>query len=360
MGPVMANVPSIGFWFPRAASDHDSLQRLMLTGRSILSGCVRRAMESDPFRALANDAIDRHWPTEAEVPDVLAPVARIFADTAAAAVVGESLWNELREPCLDLLRAIHDGIDVTRATLASTPLHRLMPEFRATREIEGPLRAAIDRHRTSPEAVGLHHLLHDPELSVHPDDQAWMLLFLLWNATIYPGSYGAWTFADVVTHVPWAEQVLAEPASRREQRWAHAFLETTRLWPVGSLVRSLSEPVTLNSGGCEYALKAGQVVGVFPWERNRQSTRWSEADRWLPDRWQESPPREGLFGLGEFRCVAEAFNERLFGCVLDAIFDRFIFLPQAPLPERHCRVHLTYPDRPWPALVRVNTRGASD
>lgn len=357
MGPVMANVPSIGFWFPRAASDHDSLQQLMLTGRSILSGCVRRAMERDAFRSLAHAAIDRSWPSTPEVPDVLEPVARIFADTAAAAIMGEALWNELRAPCLDLLRDIHDGIDVTRATLASTPISRFMPEYRATREIEAPLRDIIARHVRSAESVGLHHLLKDPELPVQPDDQPWMLLFLLWNATIYPGSYGAWTFADIVTHERWACTVMAETAPRREQRWAHAFLETTRLWPVGSLVRSLREPVTIESGGCAYALQAGQVVGVFPWERNRQPERWPEAERWLPDRWLETPGREGLFGLGEFRCVAEAFNERLFGCVLDAIFERFTIEPLAPLPERRCRVHLTYPEHPWPA--RLGARAPS-
>ena len=357
MGPVMANVPSIGFWFPRAASDHDSLQQLMLTGRSILSGCVRRAMEDDPFRSLAHAAIDRSWPSATEVPDVLEPVARIFADTAAAAIMGEALWNELREPCLNLLRDIHDGIDVTRATLASTPLSRFMPEYKATREIEAPLRDVIARHAQSPEAVGLHHLLKDPELPVQADDQPWMLLFLLWNATIYPGSYGAWTFADVVTHSLWARTVLSETASRREQRWAHAFLETTRLWPVGSLVRSLREPVTIQSGGCDYALQAGQVVGVFPWERNRQPERWPNAQTWQPDRWLGAPGREGLFGLGEFRCVAEAFNERLFGCVLDAIFERFTIEPIAPLPERRCRVHLIYPEQPWPA--RLHPRAGS-
>lgn len=357
MGPVMGNVPSIGFWFARARNDSESLQALLLMGRSIIAHAVDRALADDRFARLADEAIDRHLGTEGEVECALDPVSRVFADVAAAAVVGESLWDELRDPCLRLLRDIHDGTDVVRATLSVTPAHRWMREYVATRAIAAPLQAAIARH---PGGTGpLDALLYDDAHPLEPADRAWMLLYVLWNATIYPGSYGAWTFADVITHPEFLQAGLNGDRVAREQAWARAFLETTRMWPVGSLVRALAADVEIESGGCTYALKAGQVLGVFPWERNRQPERYADPLTWRPDRWQHHLPRSGLFGRGAYGCVAVTFNERLFGAVIDGLVTRYSFEPLAALPARRCRVHLTYPDSPWPMRVSRYAKGVT-
>ena len=354
MGPVMGNVPTIGFWFPRGQQDHDSLQTLLLRGREIIASLVRAAMANDHIDACAAGAVDRHLsPRQGDIDDLFSPVAALFSDAAASALVGDKLWGALRDPCLALLRDIHDGIDIPRATLAVTPFYIFMREYRATRAIEGPLRAVIAAHRQDGRFPVLDQIFTDRQGPIAPEDEAWMLLYVLWNATIYPGSYGAWTFADALTQSEWHAGVRGLSTAARRRAYERAFLETTRMWPIGSLVRALAEDVTLESGGCPHTLKKGQVVGVFPWGRNHDPARFPDPDQWKPDRWLQDASPHGLFGRGAFGCVAVSFNCRLFGATLDTMFTKFRFTPGSAPPPRRCRVHLTYPDTPWPGAMAV-------
>ena len=186
-----------------------------------------------------------------------------------------------------------------------------------------------------------------------------MLLYVLWNATIYPGSYGAWAYADVWQHPEWHQRVLAlQSPTERQARYADAFQETVRLWPVASLVRALSEPVEVTSNGCVYSVGPGDVLGVFPWSRNRDPDRHSEPERWDADRWTRHESSEGLFGRGAFGCVAVRFNQLLFGEVLDGLFQRFDYQTSQALPDRRCRVHLTYPREAWSGRLVTRQDGS--
>ena len=245
----------------------------------------------------------RHLPSDGPVDDVFAPISALFSDVAAEWTVGTELWSALRTPCLSLLRDIHEGIDIPRATLAVTPARPFMKEFKATRAIEAPLREVIARHQATGCFPVLDRILTGPSGPLPTEDQAWMLLYVLWNATIYPGSYGAWAYADVWQHPEWHQGVLAlQSATERQARYADAFQETVRLWPVASLVRALSEPVEVMSNGCTYSVGPGDVLGVFPWSRNRDPDRHSEPEQWDADRWTRHESSEGLFGRGAFGC----------------------------------------------------------
>ncbi|MET8428786.1 cytochrome P450 [Nocardia sp. NPDC004860] len=350
MGSVFSRVPVIGMWYPRHGriDDHDSLQELVLMGRRIMAQMLspdRVAGLPALIETVMRDRM-RQWGTSVDLAEVL---YQAVYEISIRFFAGEKFWSRFGEELIPVLRAIADGIDIPRAALAVTPARFAMREYRASRRLVGILRRA---HREIGDADSpLFAAIH--AAGVHRDNCSWMTMYVLWNATAYPGSYSLWTLVDAVTDARTSEALAATDQRTTLLSWC--MWETIRLNPISSLVRSLSEPLEYSHDGHRYYLPAGTLAGVAPWLLNRDSETWDRPNDYLPERFS-GVARPRLFGAGPFSCVAAEYSRVLITGVCDAILTaREISFP-GPIPARRCRVHLTYPSGPVVAELPVRAQ----
>ncbi|MEU7631235.1 cytochrome P450 [Nocardia sp. NPDC049220] len=350
MGPVFGNVPTIGFWFPRRQNDHESLQELVLTGKRIMAGFLspEKVGGLPPLtKSVVNEHLAR-WPRTVDLARAMYPA---IYEISGRFFAGDEFWDRYGYEITPALRAIADGIDIPRATLAVTPWRYAMPEYRGTRRLAGIL---ADAARNMPETPLFQAIR---AANVHDDDVAWMAMYVLWNAVTYPGSYGVWTLVDIVRDRGIYDTVMDAPDRLTYLGWC--LWETIRLNPISSLVRALQAPLTYDSGEQRYHLPAGTVVGVCPAMLNRDPAVWKQPETYVPERFQQiANPRRALFGAGAFGCVAGEFSRSLIAGVCDEILSNVSLQLTDPVPQRRCRVHLTYPAQP--ILATLHPMGATD
>lgn len=359
MGPVFANVPTVGYWFPRSGRDTDSLQRMVLLGRRMMAGLFTARRIADLDAAIPGIVV-RHVAGWRDVEDLTEAIHPVLYEASIRSLAGDAIWEDVGAGLVGLSRHIADGIDIPRATLAKTPLRYLMPEYRATRRLAALLRAAARRQNAadSPLLLAIDQArLADRRLS--DADALWLFMYVLWNATTYPGSYGFWTLLDIISRPELLDTIrhTTDQASRRDTI-GRCLLETIRLNPVSSLVRALSRPLDYEHDGKVYQLAAGSLVGVFPHGINRDPATVDEPAHYGPDRHLTTPSRLSLFGHGAFGCVAQEFTRVLVGTTLREILDRSTITLLGPEPPRRCRVHLTYPG--GPVLASIDTTATSE
>lgn len=255
---------------------------------------------------------------------------------------------------LPLYRKIAEGIDIPRAMLSITPWHYFMPEYRATRKLHRLLCEVVEEHRRT----GAYPLLDRLKAygpggeELHDDDLPWMLMFIGWNATTYPGSYGGWTLADILDSKSVRRRIarLRDPEARRSLL-VDCFHETVRLWPVGSAVRAIARDLVIEAASGRWRIPAGTVLGVLPWSNFREPAVFEDPETWNPLRYRDMDQFPPLFGRGPFACVATRFNRVLFATALETIFEETQLKPLAEIPQRMCRVHLLYGKSPLPVAV---------
>jgi cytochrome P450 len=353
MGPVFGNVPTVGFWFPRSLRDTDSLQQLVLAGRRLMAQLMTPAR----IAALAEsipEIVDRRLAGWNERADLSTDIHPLIYEASCRSMLGEQVWEDIGEQLIPLYRAIADGIDIPRATLAKTPMHLFMPEYRATKALHRLLRAAVRRHADSGspllEAVAQTRI---DGAALSDADAIWMVMYVLWNATAYPGSYTYWTLIDLLLR----PQLLAKLRAETEAAERQAFLcrclqETIRLNPITSLVRSLTAPLYIEHGDRRFRVPAGGYIGVFPGALNRDPASVERPDDYLPERHAaKGAPQLALFGQGAFGCIAREFSRVLTSVALDHMLSRYALYLLGDPPTRRCRVHLTYPSTPTPVLI---------
>ncbi len=364
MGPVFGNIPTVGFWFPRHSQGADALQALALCGRRAIADLLAwgEKERGDIIRETTHEHI-RGWAGEV---DLLEVAGRLFSDASARAVLGRAFWDRVRGEALGLYRDIAEGIDIPRATLAVTPFKYGMPEYKATKKLHRLICDVIAEHDTSggyPVIDRLRGFGPDGG-ALHEEDLPWMLMYVGWNATNYPGSYGGWTLADILDHEPIRRRLarMRRPEQRRALL-ANCFHETVRMWPIASLVRAITKDLVIEAGSGRWRIPAGSVLGVLPWARNRDPEHFEAPDTWNPRRYETMTEFPSLFGRGPFSCVASQFNRTLFSTALEAILTRCEIEPVTPPPDRQCRVHLLYGKEAYPVRVgashEASGRGAA-
>ncbi|WP_168443380.1 cytochrome P450 [Nocardia speluncae] len=343
-GPILGLVPTVGLWFPRRSHDHDTLESLVLAGKKILAGLLTpdRAAQVTAMIGPVLDTHQQEWPVVADLSERLVPAVYEIAGRFFA---GDAFWDRFGEELVPLLRTIADGIDVPRATVATTPLHRMLPEYRANGELVRVIDRCIREMPDSPLVETIR------EAGTDERDVRWMLMYILWNAVTYPGSYTLWTLVDILSDPRVHHSVHNSPDRGEYLGWC--LWETIRLNPVSTLARWLKKPLTYTaSDGTHYYLAADNVVGVFPAMLNKDPDRWPEPELYRPERFGDSPsPRTSLFGTGPFGCIAGEFSRLLISGVCDHLLTQNSLELVGPVPERRCRVHLTYPS--GPVFVRV-------
>ncbi|MFC9437195.1 cytochrome P450 [Nocardia sp. NPDC057030] len=354
IGEVLHRVPTVGYWFPRERTGPETLQELILLGRRLMAEMLPGTAVSHLPDTVA-EIVERHTTQWSRTVDLSAAVHPIVYEVTCRYFLGDELWDRLGDRLTTYYRNIGDGIDIPRTTLSITPFHYLMPEFHATRKLYRMIRDELpafgDARSPLMRAIDMARL-HDAPLS-HAD-RLWMFMYVLWNATTYPGTYTYWTLIDVLQRPRLQERLVTlDSRPARQELLSRCLMETVRMHPVSSLIRYLDKPYEFVHDGTTYHIPAGQAVGVFPGTLNREADRVSDQpDTYDPDRYLRDPaPKVATFGRGPFGCVAQRFSETVTGSVVDELLQRHRLHLLAELPVRRERVHQTYPGSPTPARL---------
>ncbi|WP_280399597.1 cytochrome P450 [Nocardia carnea] len=354
VGEVLHRVPTVGYWFPREKSGPESLQRLILAGRRGMAEMLPAA-RVDAVPELAAEVVRRrtaNWADSVDLTEVLHP---IVYEVCGRYFAGDEFWDALGPRLTRYYRHIGDGIDIPRTTLSITPYHYVMPEFRSTRGLFRMLRNELPGF--SAEGSPLLQTVSAMNVDDAPlseKDRRWMVMYVLWNAMVYPGTYTYWALVDILTRPELCARI--QSLSNREQRRElirNCFTESVRMHPVSSLIRYLEKPYEFESDGRTYHIPAGQAVGVFPGTLNRDRHRIpGDPDSYDPDRYTRPPkPQPATFGRGPFGCIAQHFSETVATSVIDELLQRFELRVTGRLPVRRERIHQTYPNGPLRTLV---------
>ncbi len=348
IGPVFQNIPCVGFGFPKSDASDEHLQALVMAGRAFIASKIftREALAAVP--GLVRRTVREHLVGFGREVDLATEVVALAQEAAARACVGDALWDRIGERAQPLLRCIADGIDIPRAALNNTPLRYLGAEDRASRQLHRALVEVVVEHdRTGAHPlVGRLRAIRLGDRRLPEDDVPWMLMYVLWNAFTYPGSYAVWGLVDILRHEAVYARVRALEGEARLAFLVDCFHETARLSPVASVVRQTSAPIELEHEGGLYTIPPGGYVGTFPYVLCRDPRVHHAPNTYDPFRYGRGEPLPPLYGRGVYACPARGFMRTFAAHLYDELLGRVeLRLLRAPGPRR-CRVHLTYPSAP--------------
>jgi len=354
-GPIIDRVPALAHWTPRSDPSSEHLQTLLLTGRRYI-GARLRERRGDDLQDAIRSVVKRHVADWGDRVDLAAGLVGAIHEASARLLLGDELWDDLGPDAPQLVRTVVNAVDAARAATALSPAARLLPEYRAVRELGRRLLALA----TAPDA-GRHPFvqgLKKLELDGQPfpdEDVAWMMFFAVWNATLYTGTYGLWSYLDLLTHEPELAAV-QDPSDERADVITGGIIETMRMNPISWQLRSLAEAVEVEVAGTRYQVPQGHYLSVFSHGLNRDGAQYPDPLAWKPRRYIEGEPAPLLFGAGPFNCVAQRWVKLMLATIHAELLDTLEVTLEAPLPKRVSRVHLLYPTSPVWASVRRRPR----
>jgi hypothetical protein len=355
MGGVIACVPVLGFWIPRSRKDAESLQEIILTTRRLVGTMVTPAkLSAGDFESAVTALTAARTARWGSTVNLTADLPPIIYEAAIRFLVGDELWEELGRQIAQLLREIADVIDIQRIAIAHTPAHYFMREYRATRRLRPLLAAAFEpRFRAAP-AIAEINRVQAAHPSLSESDRPWMLMYALWNAIAYTGSYAIWALGDILSHPDVRSRVESGlTAGDSADVLTRCLWETIRVHPLAMVTRKLKRPFDYREGDRCHHVPADSYVGVLVTALTHDPERFADPARYDPDRFlTTSPPLGTIFGRGPFGCVAQEFSRVLLVSVLTTLFQHFDMRLIGPMPRRQSRVHVKYPQRPIPITVR--------
>lgn len=121
----------------------------------------------------------------------------------------------------------------------------------------------------------------------------------------------------------WCLHLVSEAPEKAKLPSQWLVLEALRLWPVAwNLARMPAKDHQLPSG---HKVSNNSVVIACPYSVQRNPKHWPDADRFLPERWQDNSNRQRLlaFGWGEHKCVASNLTLELVSELLDIILGNY-------------------------------------
>jgi len=348
-GPIIDRVPALAHWAPRSDRSPEHLQTLLLTGRRFIGHRLRQRRLTELREDIARRTRSKVASWNESI-DLSTAVVELIHETSSRLLLGDELWTALGPDTLDDVRTIANAVDAARATLALSPAARLLPEYRATKRLGKRLLKLARQPETQQDDFvrGLTSLEREGQ-TLPAEDVAWMMFFAVWNATLYSGTYGVWSYLDLLTH-PLA-LARARSLDDREAYLTGAVVETMRLNPISWQLRSLASDVTVESEGRRYQVPAGHFLSVFSYRLNRDPEVYVDPQAWDPSRYDRGAIPPLLFGTGPFSCVAQRWVKLLLSTVLSTLIDEVEVELLDDLPRRISRVHLLYPDRPIAARI---------
>ncbi|GAB3665564.1 hypothetical protein GCM10027589_30210 [Actinocorallia lasiicapitis] len=313
-------------------------------------------MKANGFTALVAAVVDDHTKDWERSADITSDVHPALYEASIRYLVGDEVWAAIGRQIVPIFHQIVDVVDLKRVALSHTPASRLMKEYHSARRLHRLLRKAFEPRlaASSPavQAIVLAQLTSD-RLTVR--DRPWMLMYLLWNAVMYSGSYAMWTLADILSRPELRERVETAATPReRNGLITHCMYETIRLYPLTIFVRGLSRPFDYDDGDRTHHVPAGNMVGILVPELTKDPEAFPRPEQYDPDRYSngEAGHPGDFYGKGPFGCVAQAFSRALVTNVIQRLFERFEMTLLDPLPQRHTRVHLNNPTEPMPFTIR--------
>jgi cytochrome P450 len=281
-------------------------------------------------------------------PRMQALTLEIILETVFGVHGGERL-AELRDALREFLDLLTNPRMLAPLLAIGPERIRSYPPFRRrTDRVAALLVAEIDERRAAPDLeerddilsllVAARHedgsLLGDAE--IHDE-----LLTLLVAGHETTATALSWAVERLVRHPEKLDRLRAEIEAGEDAYLTATIQETLRLRPVISIVlRKLTEPVEL--GG--YELPAGVSVVPSIHLIHRDPTIYPEPDRFLPERFLETPPGTYTwipFGGGVRRCIGAAFAQQEMAVVLRELISRRLIRPTDPAPERNFRRAIT-------------------
>lgn len=358
-GPVIAKLPLLNQWIPRSDASPEHLQQLLLVGRQFIAGRLLAPERMAAVPALVEAGVHRHVASWAGTTDLSRGVVELLHDLSGRCVLGAQAWERLAPDVLPLMGALVRCVDAANAARNLTPLQYLSREYWAARRLHAVLGDLVDEHR----ATGAFALLDEIAAIRLPDgrplpagDMVWMLLFALWNAVIYTGTYGFWTLIDALTDAEAVGRVRAATVQDRRRFLEHCFLETLRLHPISWQLRMLTAPVVYEEAGRSYQVPAGHLLGAYSYEFSRDPTSYTQPEHWRPARYERGEATPSVFGRGAFSCVAGHYSKLFIRSVLERLLMDWDIRLLDPAPPKTCRVHLLYPDRRVRARITPRRR----
>lgn len=358
IGQVLSLVSVLSQWVPRSDRSPEHLERLAIGGRAFLAHRLRRADATSDLHAIVDTMVEdatRSW--EGTI-DLAQAIIALVHSISLRCIGGLPAWSHLGDRGRAHLRGMASGIDVPRLPLGATPLRFFMSDYWASRRFQRALRALVEAHERTGEIELIDDLLATMSVGGGPldaRDRVWALNYVLFNAVAYPGSYGFWSFVDIMNDRDVSEAIRGASKGDAEMLAEHAVLETIRLNPVTVAGRMLKQDVHYPAGERpsegHYVIPKGTLLGSAPASYTRDPQEHKAPDSYCPHRFSEGESVPKLFGGGAFGCVAQRYTRALLPAIHAALIRRFTFQPIDPTPPRLARPALHYPKKRLRAIV---------
>lgn len=349
IGPILLLLPAIGYWFKRTQPKNaEWAQSLALSCRRFIADHLVNAYCLTDMPAQIKQMVKEksaHWDKEIDLEKSL---VELIYDISISCLIEKNLWSDIRDAIIPLLCITANGPDIVRIARAKLPFHIFMPEYIATKKLQkltDQLFAQHKKYGTYPFLDKLAEIQVEgkpiPEM-----DHAWALLFILSNATTYPGSYGLRCLIHILSHPHVYADLKSKNQEEREILLSACLTETMRLNPVSSLARKLACPVNYKLNNKEYRLPKNSIIAIFPYEICHDETLYADPAVFNPYRYAKGEKVPELFGRGPFGCVARQFSYVLLTNLLGELLNNHDFKLLGEPPEAICRVGLLYPECP--------------
>jgi len=309
---------------------------------------IRRARLAERTIECTASAASR-WTSSVDLSDAL---PRIIYESAMRYFLGDSLWSRYGSELCSLYRGVVEVSDIRRIALSRTPLRYAMSEYRAARRLQNVLGEILRSPLAeSSPAVREINRVQVESAGIAVGDRPWILMFLLWNAVAYSGSYAIWALIDILTK-PDIRQRFEVGAPDRVNLASRCLWETIRLHPLGIVTRKVKQELIYRDQHQACQIPAGEYVGTLVTAVTKDPERFPEPEIYNPDRYLVGPPPlDVIYGRGPFGCVGREFSRILITTVLVELLDQHSMRLISAPPRRHSRLHLLYPKVPVVAAV---------
>lgn len=363
-GPIMMVVPTVGFWYKRTKM-HSSewMQSFLLASRRHIAEKLVEPNQLSKMPPIIKEVVKKHVSKWGDKIDLTKSLIELIYDVSGYCLVQKELWEDIREESLPLLRKIANGIDIPHAGVGKTPVRFFMPEYYATKKLQKVIDKVLQTHRLTKKYPYLD-MLASMQVDGAPlptEDLGWFFMYVIWNAATYPGTYGTWTFSNILSNPEVYKDLKSKNMDDRQILLNECFTETLRMFPVSFLVREVSCPVDYKHEGKTYRIPKKSFVGVFPSGTCHDKNIYADPEKFNPYRYPAGEKIPEVFASGPFSCIATQYSYLLLTSIMNELLNYFDFKLLNKVKWPQCRVHPLYPKKSiWVALRRTETTEKSE
>jgi len=359
-GPIMMVVPTIAFWFKRTnMKSAEWMQSLLLSTRSYIAERLVGPNQLNKMSPIIHDIVKQHVEKWDNKINLSTDLIKLIYDASISCIVQRELWDDIKEEAMPLLRYIANSIDTTRAGIAITPFKIFLPEYHASKKIEKLLKKIVHEHRANIKTYPFLDMLAELEVDGKPlpeKDLAWFFIYVMWNSTIYPGTYGVWMLSKILTTPSVYNDLKKKNKKERQLLLDECFIETMRIFPVTLLARSLGCPVDFKTEKKTYRIPKNAWAGIFPYASCHDKKTYPEPEKFNPYRYALGEKIPETFGAGPFGCVAAQFSHLLLSTVMNELLTLLDFKLISEIEWPRSRIHPLYPNKPiWAEISKTKS-----